>query len=138
NSIFRTLLVHKVVAMDLRGSLQLPVDPTVTLLHAAGIPRDVKVNEVGAMVLEIHAFPCRVRGNQDAQGMLVGIRVEGDLHFLAAGLIHSAMKGDNTLLRPLGRGDGGAKLLFEVALRISVFSEDYYAPIVPLRPDGYS
>ncbi len=41
-------------------------DFAVTLLHSIGVPRDLKVNQLGAMVLQVDAFRSGVCGQQDA------------------------------------------------------------------------
>ena len=63
--IFRAVFQQEVLAPDLRGALEFAVDPAVALLQLAGVPGDVEVNEVFAMVLQVHAFAGGVGGNQD-------------------------------------------------------------------------
>ena len=57
---------HEVVAAHLGRRLQLAVDAAVALLDAAGVPRQVEVEEVGAVGLEVQALAGRVGGEQDA------------------------------------------------------------------------
>ena len=45
-----------------------------SMLHARGVPRDVEVEEVGAVALEVHALARGVGGEQDAHRVLVGRR----------------------------------------------------------------
>ena len=42
------------------------VNAAVTLLHSIGVPRDLEVNQLGAMVLKVDAFRSGVCGQQDA------------------------------------------------------------------------
>ncbi len=53
NSIFRALLVYEVVAEDHVFGLELAVDPAVALLHAAGVPGHVEMEEIPAVGLEV-------------------------------------------------------------------------------------
>ena len=93
DAILGPLAVEEVVTMDLGCTLQLAVDTPVALLHAAGVPGHVEVEEVGAVILEVHAFARGVGGDEDAQRMPSRVGVEGALDLLAAGLVHSSVKG---------------------------------------------
>lgn len=73
----------EVVAAHLRSALELPVDAAVALLHAARVPGDVEVEEVGAVVLQVAALAGGVRGDEDAQRVLPRVLVEGALDLLA-------------------------------------------------------
>ena len=66
NAIFGPLRVDEVMAEDLGLGLELAVDAAVALLHAAGIPGHVEVEQVPAMRLQVEAFAGGVGGNQDA------------------------------------------------------------------------
>ena len=57
---------HEVVAADLRCRLQLAVDAPVALLDPAGVPRQVEVEQVGAVCLEVQPLASGVGGDQDA------------------------------------------------------------------------
>ena len=73
----------EVVAADLVGRLELAVDAAVALLDAAGVPRQVEVEEVGAVRLEVQALAGGVGGDQDAQRVLGRVGVEAALDLLA-------------------------------------------------------
>ena len=78
------LLVAEVAAEDLLGRLQLAVDAAVALLQARRIPRQIEMNEIGAVGLQVDAFARRIGADEDAQRLLVRIGIEGALHLLAA------------------------------------------------------
>jgi hypothetical protein len=78
-----TLRQHEVMAAHFGRGLELAVDAAVALLDAAGVPRQVEVEEVGAVRLEVQAFACGVRREQDAQRVLRGRGVEAALDLAA-------------------------------------------------------
>jgi hypothetical protein len=59
------------------------VDAPVSLLHASRVPGHVEVEEVSAEALEVHALAGGVGGEENADGMLVRLAVEGPLDLLA-------------------------------------------------------
>ena len=71
------------MAPDGVGRLELAVDPAVALLDPAGVPRQVEVEEVGAVRLEVQALPGGVGGDEDAQRILGRVGVEPPLDLLA-------------------------------------------------------
>ena len=54
------------MAVDLRRRLELAVDAAVPLLDATGVPRQVEVEQVGAVGLEVQPFPGGIGSDQDA------------------------------------------------------------------------
>ena len=58
---------HEVVAADLVGRLQLAVDAAVALLDPARVPRQVEVEQVGAVRLEVQTLAGGVGRDQDPQ-----------------------------------------------------------------------
>ena len=74
---------HEVVAADLVRRLQLAVDPPVALLDPPRVPRQVEVEQVGAVRLEVQALPRRVGRDQDPQRVLGRVGVEAPLDLLA-------------------------------------------------------
>ena len=83
NDVFFAVGIDKVMASHLEFALQSSVDSTVSLFHARWIPRDIVVEEIGAMSLKIYAFPGCVCSNENTYWMLVGRAVEGPLDFSA-------------------------------------------------------
>ena len=61
-----TLRQHEVMAAHLRHRLQLAVDAAVALLDAPWVPRQIEVEQVGAVGLEVQTLARRVGGQQDA------------------------------------------------------------------------
>ena len=116
---------------DLRRPLQLAVDAPVALLHAARVPRDVEVEQVGAVVLEIDALATGIGRHQDAQRMTGRIGVEGGLDSLPALFADAPVEGHDPLTVAIGTGDSRLELLDEIPLRVRVLGEDEHAPVVP-------
>src|SRR5438046_2018892 len=75
------------------------VDAAVALLHAGRVPRDVEVEEVGALALEVDAFAGGVGGEEDADGMIGEGAVEGALDVLALLVGHAAVEVEDVLVR---------------------------------------
>ena len=74
---------HEVVAADLVRRLQLAVDAPVALLDSPRVPRQVEVEQVGAVRLEVQALPRGVGRDQDPQRILRRVGVEPALDLLA-------------------------------------------------------
>ncbi len=70
DAILGTLLVNEVVAEHFRVGLQLAVDAAVALLHAAGIPRHVEMEQVPAVGLQVEALAGGIGGDENAHRML--------------------------------------------------------------------
>ena len=116
HAVLLALRQHEVVAADLGGRLQLAIDAAVALLDAAGVPRQVEVEQVGAVRLEIEPFAGRVGGQQDAQRLARRIVVEAALDLLAAGAGGQAVDRGDAVRGPVGAGDGRLQHLPQVAL----------------------
>src|SRR5262249_31101038 len=74
-----------------RGSPDAHVDPPVPLLHAVWVPRDLVVDELRAVVLEVETLRRGVGRQQDADGALVGRGLERRLDGFPALGIHAAV-----------------------------------------------
>ena len=134
NLIFLSLRQHEVVAANFAGRLQLAVDPAVALLDAARIPREVEVEEVGAVGLEIESLAGGVGGQKNAERIAGGGSVEPSLDLLAARAGGEAVDGRDAIPGPIGGGDRRLEHRAEVALRaFAVLREDQDAPFVPAR-----
>ncbi len=72
DAVLGPLLVDEVVAEDFVLRLELAVDAAVALLHAAGVPRHVEVEQVPAVGLKIETLAGGVGGDEDAHGVLAG------------------------------------------------------------------
>ena len=125
---------HEVVAAHLGRRLQLAVDAAVALLDAAGVPRQVEVEEVGAVGLEVQALAGGVGGEQDAQGVDGGVGVEPALDLLAAGALGQPVDHLDALVGAVGARDGLLEDVPQVALRpLAVLGEDEDTALVPAR-----
>ena len=78
------LLVTEIAAEHLLRRLQLAIDAAVALLKPRRVPRQIEMDEVGAIGLQIDAFARRVGADEDAQRLLRRIGIECRLHLLAA------------------------------------------------------
>ncbi len=92
--------VEEVVAAHLGLRLERAVDAAVALLHARRVPRNVEVEEVGAVALEVHALARGVGRDEDAHRVLVGRAVEGALYLLALLVGHAAVELEDALVAP--------------------------------------
>ena len=129
-----TLRQHEVVAAHLGRRLQLAVDAAVALLDPAGVPRQVEVEEVGAVGLEVQALAGGVGGEQDAQRVDGGVGVEPALGLLAAGTLGQPVDDLDALVGAVGARDGLLEDGPEVALRaLAVLRKDEDAAAVPAR-----
>ena len=70
DAVFDPLRQREVVTADFVGWLELAVDAAVTLLDTARIPRQVKVEEVRAVRLEVQPLAGGIGRKQDTQGIL--------------------------------------------------------------------
>ena len=129
--VFGTLREDEVMAADDLFALELAVDATVALLHAGRIPRDVEMEEIGAVVLEVHAFARGIRGDQNAQRVEIGRGVEGLFDFVEPSAAGTALIGGDALFGTVGVGEGGFELLAEVRLGFRELGEDQDAAVVP-------
>ena len=126
-------LVDEIMAEDLGARLQFPVDPAVALLHPARVPGHVEMEEVGAMGLEVQSLAGRVGGDQDAEGMLGRVGVEGELDGFALVMRCRTVEDRDPVVGAVGPVDRGRELLMEIALGVVVFGEDDDSRVVPGR-----
>ena len=127
------LLVAEIAAEDLLGGLELAVDAAVALLEPRRVPRQIEMDEIGAIGLEVDALARRVGADQDAQRLLGRIGIEGGLHLLAAILAGGAGEDGDPLVRLVGVGERFAEPLLQPAPRVLPFGEDDQPAIVPGR-----
>src|SRR5207249_2403108 len=103
--ILGALRQHEVVTADLGGGLELAIDATVALLDAPRVPRQVEVEEVGAVRLEVQALAGGVGGKQDAERILRGIGVEAALDLAAPDAAREAVDHLDALVGTVGALD---------------------------------
>ena len=134
HAILLALRQDEVVTAHLGLRLELAVDAAVALLDAAGVPRQVEVEEVGAVGLEVESLARRVGRQQDAERVVAGGRIEPPLDFLAANAAGEAVDYLDPFVGAVGPGDGLREDVSEVALRaLAVLREDQHAALVPAR-----
>ncbi len=63
------------------------------------------MEEVSAVILKVHTFTSRVRRNQNAEGMFLGVRIEGTFNFLTGLISHSSVKSRNPRLTLICEGN---------------------------------
>ena len=97
---------HEVVAANLRRRLQLAVDASVALFDAAGVPRQIEVEQIGAVRLEVQSLAGRVGGQQDAERIGGRVGDETPLDLLAAGAAREPVDHRDALARAVGPLDG--------------------------------
>ncbi len=78
DAVLGPLPVNEVVAEDIVIRLKFAVDAAVPLFHAAGVPRHIEVEQVPAVGLKVETFAGGIGGDQDADGMLARVGIEGD------------------------------------------------------------
>ena len=64
-----TLEVDEVMTEHLVVGLELAVDAAVALLHAGRVPRNVEMEQVPAVGLEIETLACRIGRDENADGV---------------------------------------------------------------------
>ena len=84
-------LADEVVDEHALRSLPVPVDTAVALFEAVRVPGDLEVDHPGAVVLKVDAFGSGVGGQQDADGTVLGVGLEGRLDPLPVLRVHAAV-----------------------------------------------
>ena len=126
------LLVTEIAAEDLLGRLELAVDAAVALLEARWIPRQVEMDEVRAIGLQIDAFARRIGADQDAQRLVAGSALNAALTSSRRSWPVMPVK---IAMRSSARSVSAmrfAQPFFQPAPRVFPFGEDDQAAIVPL------
>ena len=94
------LLVEEVVDADLISVLTVTVDTAVPLLETVRVPRDLVVDEVAAIVLEVEPFGGRIGGEEDAYGVRRWVHLEVPLDHLPYVKTHTTKEGLNAVAVP--------------------------------------
>jgi hypothetical protein len=136
HGVFGQVLVPEVVAPHLGRRLQHAVDAAVALLDAGGVPREVEVEEVGAVGLEVDALARGVGGHEDAQGVLLGVGVEGRFEGLALVLVLRPVQAADARVVAVGALDGPAELIDQPRARVGKLREHDHPPGQPGRVFG--
>lgn len=78
-------------SVRLRG-VAVPVNTTVPLLHAVGVPGNFIVNQFGAVVLKVDTFRCCISSKQDANRVCRRVSLERRFDPFTMFQVHSAVK----------------------------------------------
>ena len=128
------LLVAEVPADDLLRRLELAIDPAVALFQPGGIPRQIEMNEVGAIGLKVDALAGGIGADQDTQRLDVRVRVEGPFDLFPSIRSRRSREHPDAVVGAIRLGKSLAQPPFQPAPGILVFREDDEAPAVPVRP----
>ncbi len=122
-------LADEVVDENSLGLLAVAVDTAVPLLHAVGVPRNLVVDQPGAVVLEVETFGGGIGGQQDAHGALVGSGLERRFDRFPLLRVHAAVHRHQPVAarEPFGRQDR-----LQPVLRGPVLGEDDDPLVRPL------
>ncbi len=132
DAVLGPVAVREVVAAHHRLALQRAIDAAVALLHARRVPRDVEVEQIGAVALEVQALARGVGRDQDAHRVFVERAVERALDQGALIIGHAAVKLHDArvaLVRVVAEVERGGELIDEVGLGVAVLGEDDHAAI---------
>ncbi len=124
HAIFGALRIDEIMAEDLAVGLELAIYAAIALLQPGWIPRQIKMNEVPAVGLEIESLAGSVGGNEDAEGISLGRLVEGAFQVVAFLWGGWTVEDFKPGVGAVGPRDRGLKLGAEVAGSVLVFGED--------------
>ena len=136
DTILRPLDKDEVPAEHLVGGLQFAVDAAVALIETTRVPWQVEVEQIMTVALQIEALPRRVGGDENAQRMVAGLRIEGVLDVFPPLPGGRPREGSDPFARVLGMHDGLVQAALKPAPRVFVLGEDKKPAVVPLRRCG--
>ena len=123
----RAVLVEEVVDEDAFGLLPVAVDAAVALFEPDRVPRDLVVDHVAAVVLQVQPLGRRVGRKQDPNRMLARVGLEGLLDLLPVAQAHAAGQAEDVLFSHPGSDVG-----LQVLERVEVLGEDDQPLPVPV------
>ena len=100
--------------------LQLSIDTSVALLHTAGVPGHVKVEQVPAVGLKVQTFASGVSCDQDSDRMLLRRRIECPFDFFTTFRRRRPVEYFNTDTGLIRFGNGSGQLLDKIPLGVFV------------------
>ena len=89
------------------------------------------MEQITAVVLQVHPLPGRIGGDQDPQGIKRRWAVEAAFKRFALFIANAAVEGGDSLLLKVAAGDQAAQLLLQPALGVGVLREDQQALAIP-------
>ena len=126
------LLVAEISADDLLRRLELAIDAAVALLQPGGVPRQIEMNEVGAIGLKVDALPGGIGADEDAQRLDVRIGVEGPFDLFSSIRSRRASEHANAIVGAIRVRHRLAQPPFQPTPRVLVFREDDETPAIPV------
>ena len=132
NDVGFTLLIAEISANDLFRRLELTIDTAIALLQSGGVPRQVEMNQIGAIALEVDAFAGRISADQNAQRLNIGIRVERSFHLFPSIRSRCAGEDANSVISAIRVRHRLAQASFEPSPRVLVFCENDETPAIPV------
>ncbi len=131
HAVLRALRIDEIAAVDATCRLQFAIDAAVALFEAARVPRQVEMEQVAAMALQVQAFARRVGRHEDAQRIVGRRGIEGPLDLFAAIGRGGAGEHGDACLGVFGIGDRFAQQPLDPAPRILIFGKDQQAALAP-------
>src|SRR5436305_13923288 len=99
-----TLLVgtaDKVSDIDDGCSLAMAINAAIALLQTVGVPGNLVVNEMGAVILQVNTFGSGIGGQQDTHGRFGRVSLECSFNRLSLMCIHTTVQRQQTFLTTL-------------------------------------
>src|ERR1700730_16774238 len=126
------LLVAKISADDLLRGLELAVNAPIALFQPGRVPRQIEMNEVGAIGLKIDALPGRISADEDAQRLDIRVRVEGPFDLLSSIRSRRASEHTNAVISTVRVRHRLSKASFQPTARVLVLCEYDKTPAIPI------
>jgi hypothetical protein len=108
--------------------LELAIDAAVPLFEPGGIPRQIQMNEVRAIGLEVDVLPSGIGAYEDTQRLGVRVCVESPFDLFPSSRSRRSREHPNALLGAMRTGQNLAQSPFEPAPGVLVFREDDKVP----------
>ena len=90
------------------------------------------MEQIAAVVLQVHSFASCVGGDQDAQRIKLRRTVEAALEGFSLFIADSAMEGGDAFLFPVAAGNQRLNLLLQPTFGVGVLGEDQQPLAIPL------
>ena len=120
-------LAHRMPDVDFLFLLTVAVDPAVALLHDVGIPWNLDMDQVIAVILEVDSFRSGIGRQQDSDRRHVRMCLEGRLDRFALVGPHASMENH----QPVAAVSVGGQNLMEPDMGGSILREKNHPLVVP-------